>query len=294
MTRDSIEDLSALSRRGELDEAEERRLKLGLESSFEARLLHRAGLELDQAGSVLPGDDALAERVKARVLQRVAPARGPRRRRLMPWAVAAAVACVAAGAAAGNLVNFRALSFSFGTAAKQPESAPKRSLPAPPAPVAAARPEPTLAVPPPAPLPTPSVKAPVASAEAAGSASELFASAASARRKGKAQEAIVLYDILQSRYPASAEANAADMALGMLRLQRGAARAALDHFRRYLAKNPRAELAPEALWGQAQALSSLGRREEARKSFALLIDRYPDSTYAAGARAKLEPSKSAP
>jgi TolA-binding protein len=143
------------------------------------------------------------------------------------------------------------------------------------------------------PAPTAAVPAPPkpSAAVESGSPSELFASAASARRKGKAQEAIVLYDTLQSRYPGSAEANAADMALGMLRLQRGSARSALDHFRRYLAKNPRAELAPEALWGQAQALSSLGRTEEARRSFAALLDRYPDSTYASAARAKLDSAK---
>ena len=57
--RDSIEDLSALSRRGELDSAERRRLQLALQSSSEARLLHRAGLDLDLAGAMLPGDDAL-------------------------------------------------------------------------------------------------------------------------------------------------------------------------------------------------------------------------------------------
>lgn len=294
MTRDSIDDLSALSRRGELDEAEQRRLKLGLESSFESRLLHRAGLELDQDGSVLPGDDALAERVSRRVLERVTPARATRRRRLVPWAVAAAVACIAAGAAAGNFINFRALTFSFGTPAKLSEPAPKKRGPAtpPPAPVAAVEPTPVAPAPAPVAPAAPSHK-PAVAAEA-GSAAELFASAASARRKGKAQEAIVLYDTLQSRFPGSAESNAADMALGMLRLQRGAPRSALDHFRRYLAKNPRAELAPEALWGQAQALSALGRTEEAKKSFAALIERYPDSTYAAGARAKLESSKTEP
>jgi TolA-binding protein len=287
--RDSIEDLSALSRRGELDPAEERRLRLGLESSFEARLLHRAGLELDRDGSVLAGDDALAQRVQRRVLERAAPVASARRRRFAAWGLAAAVACVAVGAAAGNFQVLRALSFGFGTPAKHEASPPKAA--ARPAPPAAAPPvvEAPLAAPPP-PVATPvAPKAPAA--VEAGSASELFASAASARRKGKAQEAIVLYDALQSRYPGSAEANAADMALGMLRLQRGAARAALDHFRRYLAKNPRAELAPEALWGQAQALSSLGRSEEARKSFATLLERYPSSTYAAAARAKLDSAK---
>ncbi|HEY6079553.1 MAG TPA: outer membrane protein assembly factor BamD, partial [Polyangiaceae bacterium] len=126
------------------------------------------------------------------------------------------------------------------------------------------------------------------------SASELFASAASARRRGKPSEAIVLYDALQSRFPASAEAKAADIALGMLRLSHGSARAALGHFSRYLAHDPRAALAPEALWGQGQALSRLGRQSEARRSFASLLERYPSSTYASAARAKLEATKSAP
>src|SRR5689334_19407459 len=106
--KDSVEDLSALSRRGELDTAERRRLELLLGSSSEARLLHQAGLELDQAGSVLPGDDALAERVKRRVMARVQPMPARRRRRLLPWAVAAAVACVAV-AAGGAVVGLRPL-----------------------------------------------------------------------------------------------------------------------------------------------------------------------------------------
>lgn len=290
--RDSIEDLSALSRRGELDEAEERRLRVGLESSFEARLLHRAGLELDQAGSVLPGDDALAERVQRRVLERAAPAVPARgRRRWAAWGAAAAALCVAVGAAAGNFPMLRALSFSFGTPARLQPPAPKQAArPAPPAPPPQVE-SPAAVVPPQVEVAAPALPPKPSAAAEVGSASELFAAAAGARRKGKAQEAIVLYDTLQSRYPGSAEANAADMALGMLRLQRGSARSALDHFQRYLAKNPRAELAPEALWGKAQALSRLGRSEEAKKSFAALLERYPDSTYAAAARAKLDSAK---
>ncbi len=105
---------------------------------------------------------------------------------------------------------------------------------------------------------------------------------------------MLLYDALQNRFPGSAEANAADMALGMLRLQRGQARSAFDHFTHYLSRNPRSELAPEALWGKAQALSSLGRGAEARRNYASLLERYPDSTYAAAARAKLEAPKSEP
>ena len=295
--RDSVEDLSALSRRGELDAAEQRRLQLSLQSSSEARLLHRAGLDLDLAGSMLPGDDALAERVKRRVLARMLPAAAPRRRRLARWGIAAAVACLAVAAGAGAVTQLRPLRVLFGLSAPVPPAPARKAA----APLAAAgpatppimqAPESAASAAAPLPPPQPSVKA--AAPVDAGSASELFASAASARRRGKPSEAIVLYDALQSRFPASAEAKAADIALGMLRLSHGSARSALGHFSRYLAHNPRAELAPEALWGQGQALSRLGRQSEARRSFASLLERYPNSTYASAARAKLEATKSAP
>lgn len=288
--RDSVEDLIALSRRGELDAAERRRLELSLSSSSEARLLHRAGLELDQAGSVLPGDDALAARIQSRVLARVLPAAPARRRRFWPWGIAAAVACVAM-AAGGTVAGLRPLRAIFSVEAPQPLG--KRPLPARRAlPLAKVAPAPVVEAAPSAAAPS-AVTAKASPAEGS-SASELFASAASARRRGKAQEAMLLYDALQSRFPASAEANAADMALGMLRLSRGSARSALDHFTRYLSRNPRAELACDALWGKAQALSNLGRGAEARRSYASLLERCPDSTYAAAARSKLEASKPAP
>lgn len=296
--RESVEDLSALLRRGELDAAERRRLELTLSSSWEAQLLHRAGLELDQEGVMLPGDDALAERVKRRVLARVQPALPARRRRLVPWGIAAAVACVAL-AAGGAVVGLRPLRALFSTPVTSPAQAPRKAAlpvePAAPAALGSARPVPSdgpaaASVAPPA----PSVAPKSASLAEASSASELFANAASARRRGKAQEAMLLYDALQSRFPGSAEANAADMALGMLRLQRGSARSALEHFTRYLARNPRAELVPDALWGKAQALSNLGQQAEARRNYANLLERFPDSTYAAAARAKLEASKPQP
>ena len=296
--RDSVEDLSALSRRGELDAAEQRRLQLALHSSSEARLLHRAGLDLDLAGSMLPGDDALAERVKRRVLARVLPAAAPRRRRLLPWGIAAAVACMAVAAVAGAVTELRPLRALFGLSAPVPPAAARKvALPVaaskPVSPPAAQAAEPAASVAAKAAsLPQPGVKA--ASPLDAASASELFASAASARRRGKPQEAILLYDALQSRFPASAEANAADIALGMLRLSRGSSRSALEHFSRYIAHNPGTELLPEALWGQGQALSSLGRQSEARRSYRSLLERYPNSTYASAARAKLEAPKSGP
>jgi TolA-binding protein len=97
-----------------------------------------------------------------------------------------------------------------------------------------------------------------------------------------------LYRRLQQQYPTSAEALSAEMALGMLELKADRAEAALRHFSAYLTRSPRGGLAPEALWGQAQALSSLGRSAAAAESLRLLLKRFPESAYASAARAKLE------
>jgi len=74
----------------------------------------------------------------------------------------------------------------------------------------------------------------------------------------------------------------------MLRLQTGAARAALANFRRYLKRNASSQLAPEALFGEAQALEALGQKSAALQSYAFLLRRYPDSAYAGAAKAKLQ------
>jgi len=97
---------------------------------------------------------------------------------------------------------------------------------------------------------------------------------------------MALYQELQRRHPTAAEARAADIALGMLYADAAPARA-LTHYRRYLDHG--GPLAPEALWGQARALSALGRTAEARESWRALVVRYPRSTYANAARTKLEP-----
>jgi TolA-binding protein len=120
------------------------------------------------------------------------------------------------------------------------------------------------------------------------SASELFSRANRARREARGELAISLYRRLQQQYPTSAEALSAEMALGMLELKANDAQEAQRHFSAYLARAPGGGLAPEALWGQAQALSSLGRSAEAAASLRLLLKRFPGSAYASAARAKLE------
>ena len=96
-----------------------------------------------------------------------------------------------------------------------------------------------------------------------------------------------LYAELAKRFPGTAEADSAEIALGTLSLQSGAAAQALGHFERYLRARPGGQLAVEALWGKTRALAALGREDEARRDLQLLVNSYPRSTYATAARAKL-------
>jgi TolA-binding protein len=119
------------------------------------------------------------------------------------------------------------------------------------------------------------------------SAAELLSAAGRARRKGYPGHAITLLSDLQARFPNSPEARASDIALGMLQLQSGEASAARSHFERYLQRSPQGTLAPDALWGRAQALFAQGNAVEARASLSTLLERYPSSAYASAANAKL-------
>jgi TolA-binding protein len=290
---DSLEDLSARSRRGRLDESERRRLKAMLGASVEGRLLHRAGSDLDDEDSVLPGDDAIAARIADRLVAHVAKARAPRgRRRFVLLAVAA---CLVTAVAAAGAARYRRALVARRTVAPVPievAAAAPAHRPEPVAPPSIAHDAPEA---PTADEPFPSLPKPVAPAAAsAPAASELFASAARARRDGNHAEAIRLYASLQHRYPAAAESRAADISLGMLHLARGAPGTALEHFQRYLRHSADGELVSEALWGEGESLRRLGRADDARKSFAALLSRFPDSAYAAAARARLDPTKSAP
>jgi hypothetical protein len=97
-----------------------------------------------------------------------------------------------------------------------------------------------------------------------------------------------------NRWDALKEARLSDLTLGSLHLKLGAAPAAFRHFERYTRSSPDGALAPEALWGQFQALSALGREEEARARLELLLRRFPGSAYASVARGRLEGSKARP
>jgi hypothetical protein len=99
--------------------------------------------------------------------------------------------------------------------------------------------------------------------------------------------AAAIYSELIRRHPASLEAGIAELALGKWSLAQGRSGDALEWFRAHQ-RRPQSALGAEALWGEARALESLGSHTAARAPWRALMDRYPDSPYAAVARERLE------
>jgi TolA-binding protein len=304
----ALEDLSARARQRDLTVEERRQLMAGLAASAEARLAHRAGAEFDAEDTVLPGDEALVERVLRRALT---PPRARSSRWRQAWLVAAASLCVAAasfgapwlarrvnevpppapssalkrssvGAAVGGASTARIQGPPTSASIEPPVA--EAALPAP----VTRSPQPELAAPSPLRTALPVLPPESVVVETAG---QLYAEANRARRAGQTALAISRYDDLQRRFAGSPEAQSADMPLGMLALGQGRAKVALLHFGRVVSRGAGGGLLPEALWGQGQALAMLGQSDAARASYARILDEYPDSAYAAGARARLAASK---
>ncbi|HEY6722904.1 MAG TPA: tetratricopeptide repeat protein [Polyangiaceae bacterium] len=306
--KDALDDLSARARRGLLDEAERVELEQRLVGSHEARLAHRAGREFDAEDLVLAGDEALVARINQRLLAERRPRRRPRVRAIGLVLGGVCVTMAAAAAGPGLAEGVEAF-WSRSVGVQVPLLAPPPTRPSlPPGAARRGREAPTERVAPPStPLAPPSPQAsPEASARIGGgpalgagarpepssepivdNPASMFAQASLARRQGDLRRAMALYAQLSRRFPGTAEADFAELALGTLSLQSGAAGQALGYFERYLAARPGGQLAVEALWGKTRALEALGREGEARRELQLLLDRYPQSTYATAARAKL-------
>jgi TolA-binding protein len=315
--KDDLDDLSARARRDLLSQAELRELEHRLEGSHEASLAHRAGLEFDAEDLVLAGDEALVARINRRLLTGY---RAQRRSHFRTLGLVLGGVCttVAAAAAGPGLVEgiealwLRSVGYQAPLHATPAQTRP--SLPSRTSGERATLPRDQSAAPPPPPLlslppvesaafvaePEPSARPaapprprgvralPEREAEpVADTSRSLFAQASLARRQGDLPRATALYAELSRRFPGTAEADSAEIALGTLSLQSGAAGQALGHFEGYLSARPGGQLAADALWGKARALAALGREDEARRDLQLLIDRYPRSTYATAARAKL-------
>ncbi len=286
------EDLSALSRRGLLSEVDELELARNLADDPGLWIAHSVGLDMDRSTAVRAGDEALVARVADAALARVAASRpSPKKARWRPRRLAvllAAALVFASGVAAGvwgGVVPGRIFA----------PSEPERPA-APPAPAKklvsswkrrAAPPEQRAEAAPEA-LEESASAAPRAKARPAGetSAADLFRAANAARHAADFSRARALYSELIAKYPSSDEARIAQVSLGKLLLAKGDPSAAEQEFQNYL-KGGRGQLAEEALVSRAQSLQRLGRKNAERLTWQRLLADYPNSVYAAEARARL-------
>jgi TolA-binding protein len=284
--KNDLEDLSLAARRGELPGAEEQDLERLFDEAPDERIWHQAGLGFDAQEASAPRDEAVEQQLLQRLLAEQ-PSALPRPRRVRPVVLLVAAAVLVASAAAA-LAGIRQLRLARTPPTENPRAqsaAPSTALPrAEPAP--ASKPEPKAPATPE--LETGRPERPATKGEERPeTAAELLSSAGQARRKGEAARAITLLEALQSRFPGSAEAQASDITLGMLRLQLGAASASLKDFDRYLGRSPNGDRAADALWGRSKALLALKRSGEAETSLRQLLARYPHSPFASAARAEL-------
>ena len=236
------------------------------------------------------------------------PARRPRSRAAGTRAVwlLAAAALFAGSVAGATGAGRQAWSRILGAPAAPASAAPGEAAPAPPKARRATRhgaatvesvPERSHEVPSvdvlvaPAPLPAPVMPParklvaapPVAQADTAAT---LFDQSNVARRHGDYARALALQGDLELHFPHSREAHVSHATTGRLLLDRGDPAAALARFDAYLAGGS-GELGEEALVGRATALERLGRGEEAGRAWQALLAAYPETPYAAHARARL-------
>jgi TolA-binding protein len=139
----------------------------------------------------------------------------------------------------------------------------------------------------PVPVPVPVPPSGVGPAEATGESARAMFQRAGELRRSDWVRAEAVYGALIDRHPSSEEAGIAEMALAKHALEDGRALEALTWFRVHQ-RRTNSGLAPEAIWGEARALESRGQFEAARSAWQRLVERYPDSAYAAVARQRLE------
>ncbi len=118
---------------------------------------------------------------------------------------------------------------------------------------------------------------------------ELFDMASEARRRGDYGRVLDLDRELEQRFPTSREAQVCRAIVGRVLLDRGDPAGAIAKFDAYLAGGA-GDLGEEAMVGRATALDRLGRSDEATRAWSALVAAFPESPYAARARARLESS----
>jgi TolA-binding protein len=319
---ENCEDWIVRAKRGGLSESEQLQFRELLERSIEARLLYEADCAFDREAAVLPGDDARLEQIARRLQKR--PRRQPLLARRGVRLLAAAGLLVA-GAAVGA-INYardlrtdssrspRASTAQGATRTPVHDGSTAAGIPAvsnaKPERVEAETPLPSMLPARPASTDSPATGAispiprvahekgappsqsaigrfedlvePPAERETAAS---LFSEGNRARVRGDARRAIVQYERLLSQFSSSREAQAARLSLGVLYLNGGQPRRALHQFETY--RSSAGPLTAECLWGEAEAWNALGQPENERRALARIVQEFPQSAYAAGARTRL-------
>jgi TolA-binding protein len=232
-------------------------------------------------------------------LETVAPPRArwssPRRVTRASWLLVAAAVCavsVAGATGAGRRAWSRlvgvpppvAVEETAPTHSAAKHVSPHRAAPAPTVLAPVAEPSSTtdlLVTPPPVPPLVTARRAP-----SSESAPSLFAAATEARRQGSYARAIDLQRELLTRYPRSRESHVTRETMGRLLLDRGDPAGALASFDAYIADGS-GELGEEAMVGRATALERLGRTAQAGDAWRVLLAAYPETPYAAHAKARL-------
>jgi tetratricopeptide (TPR) repeat protein len=116
-------------------------------------------------------------------------------------------------------------------------------------------------------------------------AAALFAQALALRSEGKVDAAIASHLRLQRLYPSARETRLSFALAGRLLLEKGAPEPALAQFNQYLARP--GDVGEEALVGRATALGRLGRSASEAAAWREVLERHPDSIYAAHAKKRL-------
>lgn len=311
------EELFDKAARGLATAEDQRLLDAHLAACATCRFERQVRADFDAVSTADVNVDALV----ARALTGAAttPAEGPRRRRVGPPLVAAAVALLGFGSFAavaqftGVLPKLlEKLSVQPAPVEPTPAPAPHRSVHVAPKveapvvePVVAPEPAAETAPPPPttvviverkhvaaprpvAPVaaPTPDLPpAPVVPAEP--DALTLFSRATRERVRGETSEAIRDFRVVVARFPGSREAALSNAALGRLLLDRGEAASALEALDAYLATSDQV-LREDVQGTRGLALQALGRAAEERAAWEAVLRDFPAGVFAPRAQARLE------
>jgi len=282
------DDLLARSRRNALTDAEREVLQVHLAACPDCRMFATLGEDFDRVFTTRPCDERLVARVAHRATQATL-SNLPRRFGPSNGQLLSLVAAVAVGLGGGAWLASSFVVDSPPVVDPSPSAAGGGAA----ALARLAIPTSSSAV---APVLEPlSAASPLGGAEHAArrsraeppSASALFARANEMRREGSGVESIALYRQLQRLYPRSPEAKVSHLSLAnLLGADTRRAEQALPEFDAYLASG--GALEEEALYGRAQVLQKLARRDAERSAWRRLLTRFPDSVYAAKAQHRLE------